>query len=400
MATTPDAQPAAKQPQDSLEHELFTPQGGDDNAAWQTIQQALRPIASLKLTVVLFAMSIFIVLAGTLAQVNADIWEVIDTYFRIDFSAIVGSDFPWINPGAFFVVIDSQIFFPPSFFPSRPDMPDWLRIPFPKGWLIGAVMMLNLFAAHLVRFKVQATNTRLVGGLSVIALGSLVTALVIMSGSGIGSDFWISWSALWGLLQVSVLAAGASALYGAATLPKDQNIARWGLGLTALILMGVLSWTFITGSDARPSDSSMRILYQIVKATIASLILLVGCVMVFRKRAGIVLLHGGIGLMMLSEVLVGLQAEEAQMRIEEGASRNYVEDIRTVELAFVETLEDGRESHDVVPSKLLRDEETISHAELPVDVEVLQYIQNSELAHTTRVTDSSPQERPASWNSM
>ena len=36
---------------------------------------------------------------------------------------------------------------------------------------------------------------------------------------------------LWGLLQVSVLAAGASALYGAAPLPKEQSIARWGLGI-------------------------------------------------------------------------------------------------------------------------------------------------------------------------
>ena len=385
MATTPDAQPAASQPPD---HDLFTPHGSDDSAAWKTIQQALRPIASLKLTVVLFAMSIFIVLAGTLAQVNADIWEVIDQYFRIDLSSVGQDGFPWIDAGAFFVVIDSQIFFPPSFFPSQPDMPDWLRIPFPKGWLIGAVMLLNLFAAHLVRFKVQATSTRLVGGLSVMALGCLVTALVIMSGSGSGAENWISWSALWGLLQVSVLAAGASALYGAATLPKKQNIARCGLGLTALVLMGVLSWTFITGSDARPSDSSLRILYQIVKATVAGLILLAGCIMVFRKRAGIVLLHGGIGLMMVSEVLVGLQAEEAQIRIEEGASRNFVEDIRTVELAFIRTLEDGRETHNVIPANLLKDEEAISHSELPVDVEVLQYIQNSELVIPAEAPDS------------
>ncbi len=34
-------------------------------------------------------------------------------------------------------------------------------------------------------------------------------------------------------------------------------------------------------------------------------VLLIGCVMVFRKRAGIVLLHGGIALMMISELLTG-----------------------------------------------------------------------------------------------
>src|SRR5437870_2176303 len=66
----------------------------------------LMPLASLKLTVALFAMAIFIVFTGTLAQVEKDIWEAISTYFR--------------TPVAW---IDFQIFFPPSFFPSKPKVP-------------------------------------------------------------------------------------------------------------------------------------------------------------------------------------------------------------------------------------------------------------------------------------
>ncbi len=58
------------------------------------------PLTSLRLTVGLFAMAILIVLAGTLAQVDKDIWEVTDDYFRTAFA--------WI---------DLRLFFPPSFFP-------------------------------------------------------------------------------------------------------------------------------------------------------------------------------------------------------------------------------------------------------------------------------------------
>ena len=66
MATTIDAKPAVSgAPRES---------GAEtESRAWRQIKRVLGPLASLKLTVVLFAMSILIVLAGTLAQVNADI---------------------------------------------------------------------------------------------------------------------------------------------------------------------------------------------------------------------------------------------------------------------------------------------------------------------------------------
>ena len=50
------------------------------------ITMLLRPFASLRLTVALFAMGIFIILVGTLAQVEKDMWDVIDDYFRAKFS--------------------------------------------------------------------------------------------------------------------------------------------------------------------------------------------------------------------------------------------------------------------------------------------------------------------------
>src|SRR5438874_10800428 len=63
----------------------------------------VRAAASLKLTVVLFALGIFIVLAGTLAQTSADIWQVVRDYFH-----------------AWMMWVDVNLFFPKSFFPHMP----------------------------------------------------------------------------------------------------------------------------------------------------------------------------------------------------------------------------------------------------------------------------------------
>ena len=42
---------------------------------------------------------------------------------------------------------------------------------------------------------------------------------------------------------------------------------------------------------------------------------MVGCALLFKKRAGIVLLHGGIILLLISEFVTGTFAVEGRMRI-------------------------------------------------------------------------------------
>ena len=55
---------------------------------WKMVVMVLKPLASLKITVVLFLMAIFIVFAGTLAQTEKDIWEVVHQYFRMDLHSV------------------------------------------------------------------------------------------------------------------------------------------------------------------------------------------------------------------------------------------------------------------------------------------------------------------------
>ncbi|MEZ6050021.1 MAG: cytochrome c biogenesis protein CcsA [Planctomycetaceae bacterium] len=343
-------------------------------------RQVLTPLASLKLTVVLFALSIFIVLAGTLAQVDKDIWAVINEYFRIDFTRLTSSAFPWIHPGELFTWIDFQIFVPPAFCSGNPpDLPSWLGIWFPKGWTIGAVMMLNLFAAHAVRFKMQAKGARLAIGWATILFGCLVTTLVIKSGSnpdGLQSETWLSYDVLWKVMQVSLLAlTGLSTVYAFNTAEGQRNV-RWLLAGTAGLFALIELSTFVVGPF---DDSSMRILYQVLKATLAALILLAGCILVFRKRGGIVLLHGGIGLMMVFDVLVGTAHVESRMLIEEGQTVQYSEDIRTVELAVVDKSDESQDVHTIIPARLLETGATLSDDHLPFDVRVVDYFPNSDL---------------------
>ena len=100
--------------------ELNRPSSRKEPATWEKI---VRPLASLKLTVVLFLLSIFIVLAGTFAQVNADIWDVIQTYFRFDVSKVFIAESPYFNVRELFVWIEPSLFFPASFFPKQPEFP-------------------------------------------------------------------------------------------------------------------------------------------------------------------------------------------------------------------------------------------------------------------------------------
>src|SRR5262249_12861309 len=103
------------------------------------------------------------------------------------------------------------------------------------------------------------------------------------------------------------------------------------------------------------------------------------------KRSGILLIHAGIGLLLVNELTTYLFAKEGNMTITEGDTVNFVEHIRRSELAIISpSAEDKNSDHvTVVPSSILqrsaRKKETISNAELPFDIEVEKYFVNSRL---------------------
>ena len=107
-------------------------------------------ISSLQLTLICLSLAIVLVFVGTMAQVNFGIHEVQQRYFQ--------SIFVW-----------------------WPSASQGLKIPvFPGGHLIGGVLLINLIAAHLRRFRwswktlgIQLTHL----GLIIILAGGLFTDL-------------------------------------------------------------------------------------------------------------------------------------------------------------------------------------------------------------------------------
>jgi hypothetical protein len=103
------------------------------------VARVLAVLASLRLSVVLFSLSIFLVFVGTLAQKDNDVWKVVnDTYFRVWVAQVDFQTFERLAQ-IFSKTIDWQL-------------TGWF--PFPGGKTIGLLLLVNLVAAHAVRFKV------------------------------------------------------------------------------------------------------------------------------------------------------------------------------------------------------------------------------------------------------
>jgi ResB-like family len=113
------------------------------------VARFFKPLASLKLTIVCLAAAMVLIFFGTLDQVHIGVYEAQLRYFR-----------------SFF------LFF------SMPGTA--LKIPyFPGGYTLGAILLLNLIAAHVARFKFTWKKTGILilhSGLILLLLGQLVTS--------------------------------------------------------------------------------------------------------------------------------------------------------------------------------------------------------------------------------
>src|ERR1700751_3007993 len=114
------------------------------------INNWVKPLTSLKLTVFCLGCAMILVFLGTLDQVNIGVYEAENRYFK-----------------SFFLY-----FTPPG---------TSLKIPwFPSGYLVGGLLLVNLIAAHLARFKFtwkKAGILVLHSGVILLLLGQLFTSL-------------------------------------------------------------------------------------------------------------------------------------------------------------------------------------------------------------------------------
>jgi hypothetical protein len=206
--------------------------------------RALVTIADLRITVALFVLSLLLVFWGTLAQQDRGTWTAVSEFFR-SFFVMVPLDVVFLKP-----IIRFQGHFDGA-------------IPYPGGFTLGSLLLVNLLAAHAVSFKV--------------------------------------------------------------------------------------SW----------------------------------------KRSGILMIHTGIVVMMLSELVTYGFAREGQMVITEGDATNYVVRVDHPELAIVDSSDLKKDRVTVIPRGILMRGGTIQNAELPFDVEVTDYMVNSDL-HEAKPGQANP----------
>jgi hypothetical protein len=247
----------------------------------------LKPAGSLRITVVLFALSIFLVFAGTLAQAEGGIWTVVRDYFR---TALV-----WI-PFQVFVKF-GQVFLGVS-----PDLRVGGSFPFPGGWLLGGLMLVNLLAAHALRFRFGWKD------LFVLPLFALAVALLVLS-------------------------------------------------------------------ETQESGLLLRV------SCVAFVVSVAGLFLTHAKRGGVIVIHLGLIVMMLSELITGLYAVEGSMSIGLGDEVNFVENGREFELAVIDRSDPRTDGVVSVPVSLLRKGkgEVIRHHALPFALVVEEYMPNADL---------------------
>ncbi|MCS7471095.1 cytochrome c biogenesis protein CcsA [Stieleria sp. ICT_E10.1] len=322
----------------------------------------LAALGSLKLTVGLFAASLIIVLVGTLAQDEMNMQDVKERYFV--------SWIAWMH---------FDDFFPQAFFPHA--NPIRGIIPFPGGALIGVLLMINLIASKATRFRVSATGGRLAAGITFILAGFVVAGLIIASGhssDGLQGAPPISYESLWYVVQ-GIGVAAAIGLTAVSTNVKHRSLRVTGY-ITAALLAGIIAYTLFSG--ARIGDPGLRIVWQLTKGLGAGVILLVGCLLIFGRQGGNLLLHFGVGLLMFGQFAFGDRQLEQRISLVEGESTNALINLDKVELTFIVPGEE-EDMVTAIPGpqigQALSTGELIRDDALPADVKVVAFYENSDL---------------------
>jgi len=97
-----------------------------------------------------------------------------------------------------------------------------------------------------------------------------------------------------------------------------------------------------------------------------------------KKKIGLMAIHAGIIMLLLSQVATDLFQVESNMRLEEGQSKNYSDNTFHSELAVIDITSPDFDEVVSIPDTILRAKGEISHSKLPFTVKVREYFPNAE----------------------
>lgn len=351
------------------------------------VQLFLAPLASLRLTVVLLAVSVFAIFIITLQQATHDMWEIKSQHYS-----------------SLLVTVPFDEIFVERWFPNTPPVPGAFVMP--SGLTLIVLLLMNLSAAHMLRFRLQASGLKLVAGAIVALLGALFTWAIVFNTTTetlLNNKPPIPYDVMWMILQGIIGLLFGACVIGFFVVGKKDPDAGGGriekviMASLALIMATVLVAVILLGRDTFVNREGMRIVWQLTQATAAGLVCLVASIMLFRRKGGIVLLHLGLAGLMANELFVSLTNEETQMQIAEGETVSVAKDIRESEIVIVDQSDDEFDEFIRLPAdQFLKRSgsdgelryQPVSHEQLPFSVEVLRYIENADLVRQRPALDS------------
>lgn len=376
------------------------------------IRKIFEFLASVKLTVVILITAVFMIWVATLQQVEHDIWHLKKMHFQ-----------------SVAVRIPLYTFFPTVWFPETRDylqntepVLNWfsastdnvesgsendptqvfkknsIAVLLPSGITVIVAMLVNLFAAHSLRFRIQAKGTRLVSGLAILLVGLVVCYGVVNLGKvsysggapvdpNVKDGFrQVVYDSLWKCIVFGIGFLGVlSAFFG---LKWQKTSFNFAMVLYALCGVMIATCVFIlTSNEERLNDAGMRILWQICQCSFASSIVLGGLWLIFKRKAGMVLLHAGLILLLFNEIWVTLAHQEQSISGAEGSVQTYAIDIRAAELAFIDRSDEEFDRIVTLPLEQLVESysqnqgtDKVERIEVPktdLEIEILQCYVNS-----------------------
>ncbi|HEU0040104.1 MAG TPA: cytochrome c biogenesis protein ResB [Verrucomicrobiae bacterium] len=99
-----------------------------------------------------------------------------------------------------------------------------------------------------------------------------------------------------------------------------------------------------------------------------------------KRKIGIAMIHLGVVLLLVGQLLTDLLSTESSMHIREGSSANYSEAGRRFELAVIDTTDADTDKVVAIPEHRLLKRRDIAHPELPFTVRVQKFFINSSLS--------------------
>ncbi len=110
------------------------------------------------------------------------------------------------------------------------------------------------------------------------------------------------------------------------------------------------------------------------------------------KKSGIFLVHFGLVLLLVSELMTDLLSEESQMPVDEGGRSHYSQAFRDNELVLIDRSHPDYDQVHSIPASLLKPGKRIDVPDTALSIQTVSYYPNAEIG---RATNGAPVETPA-----